>query len=323
MAAFKSYKVVSALPGTLDADSVYFVRVGNGFDLYVTNNGGTITAFKVNVPSVLSPLAIDAGTGALEIDLTTLPTATISDPAAFLLLLESLIDGAKSKLPISSLPPIIPRENWCWFLEDFLNNSGFQGGLASSVSGTGAATNTGTGEQSAPGVVTHTTGTTATGRSGLLSNAASFRFAGGKVIYETRVRLSNLSDATDTFTVRLGYLDSVSAESTDGVFFRYTHGTNSGNWQGVCRNNNAESVTNFSIAPVTTGWQKLSLTVYADGSRVDFTIGATTQSVTTNIPIASGRETGIGHFILKSLGTAARSMSLDYVFHLMNLTTAR
>lgn len=275
------------------------------------------------LPDLASPLAIDAGTGAIEIDLTTLSTATISDPAAFLLLLESLIDGSKSKLPLSALPPNVPRENWSWFFEDFLNNAGFQGNLVSATSGTGAATNAGTGEQSAPGVVIHTTGTTATGRSGLLSGVSAFRFGAGKTIYETRVRLSNLSDGTDTFTVRLGYLDSVSAESTDGIFFRYTHSVNGGFWQGVCRNNNTESVANFSVAPVTTGWQKLALTVYADGSRVDFTIGTTTLSVTTNIPTAAGRETGIGHFILKSLGTTARTMSLDYVYHALNLTTAR
>lgn len=47
MSTFKIHKVVSALPGTLVADTIYAVRVGTGFDLYVTDSSATI-AFKVN-----------------------------------------------------------------------------------------------------------------------------------------------------------------------------------------------------------------------------------------------------------------------------------
>jgi len=48
MAELKTHKVVSALPGTLEANSIYFVRAGTGFDQYVTNSGGTIIAYKAN-----------------------------------------------------------------------------------------------------------------------------------------------------------------------------------------------------------------------------------------------------------------------------------
>jgi hypothetical protein len=41
-------KIVSALPATLDADTVYFVRVGAGFDQYVTNSSGTVVAYRAN-----------------------------------------------------------------------------------------------------------------------------------------------------------------------------------------------------------------------------------------------------------------------------------
>lgn len=47
MAVLKVEKVVSALPGTLVADTIYFVRVGTGFDLYVTDSTGAI-AYQVN-----------------------------------------------------------------------------------------------------------------------------------------------------------------------------------------------------------------------------------------------------------------------------------
>lgn len=35
-------KVVSALPGVLDPDTVYFVRVGTGFDTFVTDSTGSV-----------------------------------------------------------------------------------------------------------------------------------------------------------------------------------------------------------------------------------------------------------------------------------------
>lgn len=41
-------KYVSALPTTLAANSIYFVRVNNGFDIYVTNSTGTIVSYKSN-----------------------------------------------------------------------------------------------------------------------------------------------------------------------------------------------------------------------------------------------------------------------------------
>lgn len=42
MAVLKLYKEVSSLPATLEADAAYIVRVGKGFDLYVTDTTGTV-----------------------------------------------------------------------------------------------------------------------------------------------------------------------------------------------------------------------------------------------------------------------------------------
>lgn len=47
MANLQAYKVVSSLPGTLAADAIYAVRVGSGFDLYITDSTGLI-AHKAN-----------------------------------------------------------------------------------------------------------------------------------------------------------------------------------------------------------------------------------------------------------------------------------
>lgn len=47
MATLAIGKVISALPATLAANTVYVVRVGQGFDLYITDNTGQI-AYKAN-----------------------------------------------------------------------------------------------------------------------------------------------------------------------------------------------------------------------------------------------------------------------------------
>ena len=47
MSNFKARKVLSALPGSLDADTVYLIRVGTGFDLYCTDSTGLI-AYQIN-----------------------------------------------------------------------------------------------------------------------------------------------------------------------------------------------------------------------------------------------------------------------------------
>lgn len=44
------HKVVVALPDQLEPDSIYYVRAGTGFDQYVTNSGGIITAYPSNRP---------------------------------------------------------------------------------------------------------------------------------------------------------------------------------------------------------------------------------------------------------------------------------
>lgn len=43
------HKHVVALPAVLEANAVYHVRRGSGFDLYVTNASGVIVAYPLNV----------------------------------------------------------------------------------------------------------------------------------------------------------------------------------------------------------------------------------------------------------------------------------
>lgn len=52
MSIIQHHKVVASLPSTLEADSVYYVRVGSGVDAYVTNGAGVTAAYPLRPSSL-------------------------------------------------------------------------------------------------------------------------------------------------------------------------------------------------------------------------------------------------------------------------------
>lgn len=61
MAQLKQHKVVAALPSVLEPDSVYFVRVGTGVDIHVTNGSGAVVAYAANYQAANENLGALAG----------------------------------------------------------------------------------------------------------------------------------------------------------------------------------------------------------------------------------------------------------------------
>lgn len=63
MATFKIIKNISALPNLLESNTLYFIRVGEGFDLYCSDITGSI-AHKVNISDTLGvPISLANGSG--------------------------------------------------------------------------------------------------------------------------------------------------------------------------------------------------------------------------------------------------------------------
>ncbi|SMO73935.1 hypothetical protein SAMN06265173_11241 [Thalassovita litoralis] len=60
MATLLAHKVVSSLPGTLVANTIYLVRTGAGFDLYVSDSTGSV-AHRVNGLSVEGAATLTGG----------------------------------------------------------------------------------------------------------------------------------------------------------------------------------------------------------------------------------------------------------------------
>lgn len=81
MTEFRAQKVVSSLPVTLQANTLYFVRVGNGFDLYCSDQTGTI-AHKLNDGDAPiqreSVLLRSANTGSVAVTLPIFYTENIT-----------------------------------------------------------------------------------------------------------------------------------------------------------------------------------------------------------------------------------------------------
>jgi hypothetical protein len=152
--------------------------------------------------------------------------------------------------------------------------------------------------------------------------------------YETVVRTgANLSDVTNTYILRAGFLDSGAYAAADtgvandaaGCHFKYSHGTNAGEWQGTCVNNSATvSTCDLNIAVATSTWYRLTVTV--TGGVADFRVnGATTLGtgrcqVSAQIPTSA---VGAGNAIIKSAGATARYWDADYIDVTGQLTTSR
>lgn len=190
------------------------------------------------------------------------------------------------------------------------------GDLGTLNSGTGAAVSAnaaGLSDADHVGVYSCTTGTTSTGRAcAAYMEATNVVLGSGRATSLGIVKLTTLSDGTDTFTTTGGFQDTFTGDSVDGVYFRYTHSVNSGQWQCVSRSNSVETVTNTSIAPSTSAFQTMFIDINAAGTEALFYIDDVLVAThTTNIPTGIARVTGHGWNHRKSVGTAARILQLD------------
>jgi hypothetical protein len=159
------------------------------------------------------------------------------------------------------------------------------------------------------------TSTSATGRGsiGAAANALVRSTNNTYLRYATLVSVETLSDGTNTYKLRCGWMDASNptGEPSNGVYFRYTHGTNSGNWQFVARASGTETVINTGTAPLTgtSTMQSLIVAVSPNGSACEGYIdGVSVGVTTTNIPTSAN----MGYYsqIEKTVGTAARTLYL-------------
>ena len=130
------------------------------------------------------------------------------------------------------------------------------------------------------------------------------------------------SSNSATIVVRFGYMDVYTqAAVADGIYLEMTgDGATGLAVVGKAVANSTSSTTATSYTCLTATWYQCSLEVATDKSAVTFTIyseaGAVlwTDTVSTNLPTASGRYTGLGLVGFDTAATTAANIALfDYV----------
>lgn len=206
----------------------------------------------------------------------------------------------------------------------------FESTSASPLGKFNAGTGSAAGTEIAPtnanqiGVIQIETGTTTTGSAGIGTNPDALLLGNGQAVFEGSFRVPTLSDGTNTYTSRIGFIDSHTADSTDGVYFEYDSST-SANWRVATASNSTRTKTSSATA-VDTSFHTFKAVVNAAGSSAAFYIDGAEVSgspIATNIPTGAGRYTGWGFMILKSAGTTERTLESDWVSWDIDLTTAR
>lgn len=222
-----------------------------------------------------------------------------------------------------------------YFLTDFAqetNTTGADEGLVETNS-TGSCSQQANDDQGRIGVIRLTTAGSSTGRTALTTGTSIIRLGGGSWWFETSVNVTTLSTSSQRFQLLLGFIDTLTAANqVDGVYFLYDEGgvstssTAAAYWQ-TCTTSNSTRTFNTSLTQttVTAGqWYRLTIEVNAAANSVTFSIdGATKATHTANIPSATGRQVGYGAFLIKSVGTTARTVDLDWLGAACDFTTAR
>ncbi|MCS6789105.1 MAG: hypothetical protein NZ484_00860 [Patescibacteria group bacterium] len=170
------------------------------------------------------------------------------------------------------------------------------------------------GEPSHPGIQRITSSTTANSGGYVLTDITAFRIGGGEVF---EIVFRHLVASGTNTTIRMGFIDTTtSADAVDGVYFELA---NNLNLVGKTSNNSTRSTTGTSYTISTNTWYRARLVVNSNATQVDFYLFSEsgtqlwTSSLTTNIPTASGRETGLGFIATNSGTTATALFDVDYL----------
>ncbi len=126
----------------------------------------------------------------------------------------------------------------------------------------------------------------------------------GPVIFDGVFEMDRLSDAGDTYTLYVGLSDTSLAQAVYGIYARYTHGTNSGKFEGVCRNNGSgnETATDTTVALVVATWYRVHIVVNAAGTSAAISIiDCATQAVLGTATITTNIPTGRFHMLFPQI----------------------
>jgi hypothetical protein len=166
-----------------------------------------------------------------------------------------------------------------------------------------------------PGILRISSSTTASSGGYIETDTSAFLLGGGEcfeVVFQPKV-----ASNTNT-TIRMGFLDTTSSsDAVDGAYFELPAG--SLDIVGKTSNNSTRT-TSSAIATLTVNtWYRCRIEVNSNATQVNFYVyndsgtQLGTQSITTNIPTATGRETGAGVIAINSGTTATLLAYFDWM----------
>lgn len=301
-------------------------RARNSISLTTTGTSGAATYNSLtgilNIPNYTSPVtSIFGRTGAVIAQSGDYNGNQITNSPS------GWVTATTTQTAINQIANFLNPSNTWYFFTDFegggtsaatLNSDKIAVGfLGANVTSTILTTS----ESGAVGVMSLGTGTTATGAVYIGTNAGVFSFGDGITLSEIRVKLPVLSDGTNRFTIRVGFVNSASGDSINGAYFRYVDNVNSGNWQLITRSGGVETAVNTSTTVVANTWIKLSVLTDATASLVTYSVnGVSVGTINSNIGTTN---IGMGISIVKSVGTTASLLYCDYQLGMKTFTSAR
>lgn len=175
------------------------------------------------------------------------------------------------------------------------------------------------------GILQLNTGSTSSGRASADRTQNSMLLGTGKITIRTRVQFLNLSTASEEYIAFVGLSDKIDGtDATDGVYFRYQRTSGGDFWQCITANSNSLTVQTTGVAIAINTWYNLAIIINAAGTSAEFYINGTlVQTITTNLPTASGRFTNEVLCMFKTFGSSGRTMYADYWFFRQELTNSR
>lgn len=199
------------------------------------------------------------------------------------------------------------------------STAGDYGNVAFNAISSGTANTTSAGSATSPACNIMSTSTTTSGGGSIYFTKTVVRptyFSSAHMSYNALVTIPDLSDGTDTFEVVAmvtSALGNAAIVPDDSIGVRYTHGTNSGKFQGFSRDaaGSEASGGQVDLGVTVTAGQMYSIRIEIDKSKTEarfYIDGVFCGRVTGNMPDsgAAGFETKI----LKSAGTTARTLRI-------------
>ncbi len=158
-----------------------------------------------------------------------------------------------------------------------------------------------------------TGGSASNGTASCIIGLSSILFSGGYWKTEFHIRIPTLSTSSERFIIYMGFINSGTGASSNGVYTKYSDNVSSGVWT-ICNTlSGGEGVSGSSTAVTANTWHRVEIVINAAGNYSYLYVnGIFLVSRSGNIPTATEKETGLGFSIIKSVGTTARTLDIDW-----------